>query len=102
MNTHQIAVNIFSGFLAGLACALGGALKDSPHEGFKSLIFTRSIFVGTFWGAVSCFVTTDFFLSFAFSGYFERMTVEGWKIIRQRIPGKFEWKARGETEWKWL
>jgi hypothetical protein len=102
MNTRQLAVNIFSGWLAGTLCALGGALKDSPHEGFKPLTFTRSIFVGAFWGAVSALVTTDFFLSFAFSGYFERVTVEAWKIIRQRVPGKFEWKARGEREWMQL
>jgi hypothetical protein len=42
----QHALNIFAGFLAGLICALGGALKDSPHEGFKPWTFPRSIYVG--------------------------------------------------------
>ncbi len=87
----QYALNIFAGFLAGLICALGGALKDSPHEGFKPLTFPRSIYVGTIGGIVSLFLTENFFLAFAFAGYFERAAVEGWKIVRQKKPGKFEW-----------
>ena len=47
---------------------------------------------GTLWGMVSIILTSDFFLAFAFSGYCERLTVEGWKILRGRKPGKFEWE----------
>jgi hypothetical protein len=83
--------NLFAGFLAGLLCALGGALKDSPHEGFKPLTFLRSIWVGPIGGLLSCFVTDNFYLAFAFAGYFERVAVEGWKIVRHKKPGKFDW-----------
>ena len=95
---RQIALNTFAGWLAGTLCALGGAVKDSPLEGFKPKTFLRSIAVGTFWGFVSAAVTTDFFLAFAFAGYFERLSVEGWKIVRARRPSKFE--SHGfVTEW---
>jgi hypothetical protein len=83
-------LNILMGFLAGLLCSLGGALKDSPYEGFKPLVFTRSLWVGLAGGVVSCLLTTNLFLAFTFSGYFERAVVEGWKIIRHKKPGKFD------------
>ncbi len=91
MNLHQLALNTFAGLLAGLLCALGGALKDSPYEGFKPRTFLRSPIVGTVWGLVSFALTADFFLALAFAGYFERATVEGWKILRRKKPGKFDW-----------
>jgi hypothetical protein len=87
----KIALNIFVGFLAGLICALGGAIKDSPHEGFKPLTFPRSIVVGTIGGVVATFVTDNPFMAFAFAGYFERFCVEGWKIVTRKEPGKFKW-----------
>ena len=91
----QIALNIFAGFLAGLICSLGGAVKDSPYEGFKVWTFPRSIVVGTIGGILSLSLTTNFFLAFAFAGYFERFIVEGWKILRNRKPGKHEWRRLG-------
>ncbi len=94
----QLAQNIFAGFLAGLICALGGALKDSPYEGFKPLTFPRSIYVGTLGGIVSLWLTDDFFIAFCVAGYFERFIVEGWKIIRQRKPGKFDWHTASSKE----
>ena len=95
---RQLALNTFAGWLAGTLCALGGAVKDSPIEGFKRSTFPRSIVVATFWGLVSTALTADFFLAFAFAGYFERMTVEGWKIVRAKRPGKFISDA-WMTEW---
>lgn len=86
---RQIALNTFAGWLAGTLCSLGGALKDSRLEGFKPWTFPRSMLVATFWGLVSTSLTPDFFLAFAFAGYFERLSVEGWKIIRAKRPGKF-------------
>ena len=87
---HQFALNVFAGFLAGLLCALGGTVKDAPYEGFKPRSFVRSPIVGTLAGAVSFFLTRDFFLALAFSGYVERCCVEGWKIMRAKRPGKFD------------
>lgn len=95
----QVALNITAGLLAGLLCALGGAIKDSPHEGFKPLTFMRSPVIGFLWGCVSIALTDNFFLAITFSGWMERVTVEGWKILRQQVPGKHEWKRRGEREW---
>jgi hypothetical protein len=89
MMLRHIALNTFAGWLAGTLCSLGGALKDSPLEGFKRKTFPRSMVVATVWGLVSTSLTADFFLAFAFAGYFERLTVEGWKIIRARRPSKF-------------
>jgi hypothetical protein len=87
----SVLLQIFAGHLAGWLCALGGALKDSPHEGFKPLTFPRSIVVGTIGGVLSLWFTDSFFLAFALAGYFERAVVEGWKIIRHKKPGKFDW-----------
>jgi len=95
---RQLALNTFAGWLAGTLCSLGGALKDSPFEGFKRSTFPRSMALATFWGCVSTALTTDFFLAFAFAGYFERLTVEGLKILRAKRPGKFV--SRGwVSEW---
>jgi len=47
MTFHRVAVNTFAGWLAGTLCSLGGALKDSPVEGFKARTFPRSIVVAT-------------------------------------------------------
>jgi hypothetical protein len=79
------------GFLAGLICSLGGALKDSPYEGFYPLKFCRSIIVGTLCGmASSLFVpASQPVIIFMFAGYSERMIVEGYKILRANKPGKF-------------
>lgn len=86
---HHLLLNTFAGWLAGTLCSLGGAVKDSPLEGFKRSTFPRSMVIATFWGLVSTALTADFFLAFAFAGYFERLTVEGWKIARAKRPGKF-------------
>lgn len=86
---RHLALNTFAGWLAGTLCSLGGAVKDSPLEGFKRSTFPRSMVVATVWGLVSTALTADFFLAFAFAGYFERLTVEGWKIIRAKRPSKF-------------
>lgn len=89
----SLFVAMLMGFLAGLLCALGGALKDSPYEGFSALKFPRSIVVGAFWGLVSYFIGIHQpIVAFVFSGYFERATVEGYKILRAKRPGKFELK----------
>ena len=98
MTFRQIALNIFAGWLAGTLCSLGGAVKDSPVEGFKATTFPRSMLVATFWGFASIALTNDFFLAFAFAGYFERLTVEGWKIMRAKRPSKFVF-AGCVTEW---
>jgi hypothetical protein len=98
MTLRQILLNTFAGWLAGTLCSLGGALKDSPYEGFKPATFPRSMVVATLYGLASSAVTADFFLAFAFAGYFERLSVEGWKIIRAQRPSKFD-SLGWVTEW---
>ena len=89
---------ILVGFLAGLLCSLGGALKDCPYEGFSKLKFPRSILVGTFWGIIAWISglkidsLSNFLLVISFCGYLERVTVEGYKILRAQKPGKFALK----------
>ena len=82
-------VNLTAGILAGLLTAMGGAIKDSPYEGFKPDTFMRSIWVGVGVGLASSVITGNFYVAFAVSGYLERVAVEGFKIMRQRQPGKF-------------
>jgi len=49
---NDVAIGAFVGFLAGLAVAIGGAIKDSPNEGFKLLTFIRSPLIGMVEGAI--------------------------------------------------
>jgi hypothetical protein len=79
--------NIFMGFLAGLCCALGGALKDCPFEGFSRVKFMRSPIVATLFGCVSGLFTVHPVMAFMFAGYAERLAIEGWKILRARTCG---------------
>ncbi len=82
-------INLTAGVIAGLLTALGGAVKDAPYEGFKPATFMRSILVGAGTGLASSLVTGNFYVALAVSGYLERVMVEGFKILRQRKPGKF-------------
>lgn len=90
MTVAEIVVqHVFIGTFAGLITALGGALKDSPYEGFSPAKVFRSPVVAAIGGLVSLHVTNNIFLIFCFSGYFERFFVEGYKILRAQMPGKF-------------
>jgi len=83
------------GFLAGLAVALGGAIKDAPYEGFDIMTFVRSPVIGTMEGAV----LYEWYDLPGVVGFFtviglERLTVELYKLYRAATsgykPGKFE------------
>ncbi|MEO2056700.1 MAG: hypothetical protein ABGW66_04385 [Flavobacteriaceae bacterium] len=81
-----------AGIIAGTLVAIGGAIKDSPYEGFKPITFLRSPIVGAIVGTVlaSQFKIKDFpvILLSVIGG--ERIVVETWKIIRAHKPSKFE------------
>lgn len=81
--------NIAAGLLVGLITACGGAFKDAPYEGFRWGTFPRSIVAGLVAGVLSSALTDGFLLAFCVSGYLERALVEGYKILRQKKPGKF-------------
>jgi len=88
--------NLVAGGLAGMVCAIGGAIKDAPHEGFKPSTFLRSPLVGLACGAATIPLTDNALLAFCVAGYFERATVEAWKIVRRQTPGKHLWRY---SEW---
>ena len=98
MLTQETIGVVLMGFLAGLICSLGGALKDAPYEGFKPRTFPRSIIVGTIGGFVTIWATHQlhgiekYLVAFCLSGYFERACVEGWKIVRGSKPGKHSYR----------
>ena len=80
-----------AGLLAGLLCALGGAVKDAPHEGFHPRTFVRSPLVATAMGLLTVLFAPSLLLAFVAAGYLERVGVEGWKILTRKVPGKFLW-----------
>ena len=88
------------GFLAGLAVAIGGAIKDAPYEGFKNSTFWRSPFIGMIEGAIigEHYPNLPEPLMFFIVIGIERLTVELYKLNRAMTtgytPGKFiygEW-----------
>jgi len=84
------------GFLAGLAVACGGAIKDAPYEGFKPLTFIRSPIVGAIVGYIlnKIYPRLPSEILFLASIAGERIVVEGYKLIRalqkKYKPKKFE------------
>lgn len=93
---EDVAIGAFVGFLAGLSVAIGGAIKDSPVEGFKPLTFVRSPIIGTVVGAGinSVVPKSNKVVLYLASIGGERIIVESWKLIRAQVPGKFtngEW-----------
>jgi hypothetical protein len=88
--------NVVIGGAAGMLCAIGGAFKDSPHEGFNPDTFMRSPTIGLLIGVATIPFTHNLFVVFCVAGYFERVAVEGWKMIRRQKPGKHSWRY---SEW---
>jgi hypothetical protein len=87
--------NLLGGLLAGILTACGGAIKDSPYEGFRIRTFLRSPIVGLICGYLTHFFTHEFIVIVLCSGYMERIVVEGWKLVRCQKPGKFEFGEWG-------
>ncbi len=90
----RLISDLLWGLLAGLLCALGGAVKDSRYEGFRPAVFPRSIVAGFAGGLVAWILLAQGIVALAVAGYFERAVVEGWKILRGQRPGKF-WRLGG-------
>ncbi len=106
MESREILEDALVGFLAGLAVALGGALKDAPYEGFDWKTFLRSPIIGALEAPILAhyFPDADKALIFLSTIGIERLTIELYKVIRAQqakyIPGKFttvgEW---GNPHW---
>lgn len=98
---NPIFEEMLAGGIAGLLVALGGAIKDSPHEGFSWVKFIRSPIIGAveapFIGAA--FKHPNPILIGLGSIGTERLTVETYKLIRsqqgQYVPMKFKYGEWG-------
>ena len=93
---------ITGAILAGSLVALGGMLKDAPHEGFYLRKFFRSpivsIFIGFFLIYFYPHINGKYYLMSLFG--MERVICELYKkILNGRIPGKFKIKKLS-SRWK--
>jgi len=85
--------------LSGLASAMGGAIKDSRYEGFKPMVFLRSLVIGLVLSLFFPFpnllnIPMDAFWFFMGIGA-ERCIVECYKLVRAKKPAKFDFKEWG-------
>ena len=103
--TYYIEININKIYLTliiGFLIALGGMLKDAPHEGFDKIKFFRSPLVSIIIGLIINLLFPDLFGKFfllSIAGG-ERIISEFYKkIFRGRVPGKFKQK---EFSSKWI
>lgn len=84
------------GVVSGLLVALGGAIKDSPYEGFEWQKFVRSPAIGAVEAPIigRAFKEPHPVLIGLATVACERLTVETYKLARakagQYMPGKFE------------
>jgi hypothetical protein len=88
------AAVLAAGFAGGL-CAVGGAWKDAPCEGFQLLKFFRSPLIAAAWGALLALFSTDLVtVGFSALGY-SIATIETHKkfLSSDSAPGKFTGKA---------
>lgn len=89
---EHLTRNLAIGFVAGTIIGIGGGVKDAPYEGFRIKTFIRSPIIG----ALSCAVlgilipNAHWFLLFLGTVGVERITIEIYKLLRSKQPGKFE------------
>jgi len=103
VKSKDVLIGAGIGFLAGLSVAIGGAIKDSPMEGFKPETFIRSPIIGAIVGASINGILPKTNKVIVYLGTIggERIIVESFKLIRAEIPGKFqngEWGRQVITE----
>jgi len=87
--------------LAGLVVAICGAWKDTLFEPFELRKFFRSPLVVALWSLILfCFYRREPSLLLILSACaLERLSVEGWKGIIRKPPGKF---AHPQRDTRWL
>ena len=86
---------VLAAAFAGGLCAVGGAWKDAPCEGFQLLKFFRSPLIAAAWGALLALFSTDLVtVGFSALGY-SIATIETHKkfLSSDSAPGKFTGKA---------
>lgn len=88
------------GLLGGIVCALSGALKDVPWEGFLIKKFIRSPFAGLVGGGIVAFLSKDTFYLFLAAPGIERAFVETYKTFwKEGVRGIFEDKKPKYEKW---
>jgi len=89
-DSKNLFIGVAVGFLSGLAVALGGAIKDSPYEGFDPVKFIRSPVIGAIeGGAINSVLPLHPAVLFLSVIGAERITTETYKLLRAKIPMKF-------------
>ncbi len=86
---------VLAAAFAGGLCAVGGAWKDAPCEGFQLLKFFRSPLIAAAWGALLAMFSADLVtVGFSALGY-SIATIETHKkfLSSDSAPGKFTGKA---------
>jgi len=98
--SNKILLGILLGFIGGMSCAVAGAWKDSPSEGFKISKFVRSLIAGPIGGVVLVIVSNSLQLFIIASMGFERVSVEFYKTFwTKSARGMFKGKKPKYPEW---
>ena len=94
------------GAISTLIVAIGGGVKDSQFEGWDTIKFFRSPFLGLFTGAFLIFFTQNPLLLFLSNIGLERTVVELYKtFITRRTRGLHQGKEPSNPEWfsrRWI
>lgn len=92
---------LFYGFFVGFFIAITGAWKDTLFEEFELRKFFRSPVLTEIWYLILflIFFGQNIFLIVLASATLERFTVEGWKALIRKPPGKFK---RPEKDRGWI
>ena len=96
-------IEIVASAFFGILIASLGAWKDTLWEPFAPRKFVRSPIITTFWGWVISnisFFSGSHWLLMAMSAVtMERLTVETWKALFRKMPGKFKRRKIRDTCW---
>lgn len=86
-----ITAAVIVGSGGGWISAVGGAMKDAPHEGFELLKFFRSPLIAAFYGTLVAFLTTSYPAVFLCAIGYTIGTIETYKtFFFPHVPrGKF-------------
>lgn len=87
----KLKQSIYWGLIPGLITSCGGAYKDTLYEPFERIKFFRSAIISFFWYIIIdiYYKNDDVILKMGLASALERITVETYKAIGGKKPGKF-------------
>ena len=87
----MVQQSILWGLLPGTLTAVGGAYKDCLYEPFEAIKFVRSPLVCLFWYIIvdRQYPSQPVFLKIGLASMLERLSVETYKALIGKMPGKF-------------